>query len=254
MKNYYHILGVKPTASNDVIQKVYRSISKTFHPDKYPGDKDFAAEKFKEINEAYSILSDTNKRMAFDKSYSSFLNKQNNKNIYKKDKPGNAKSWSTNEKLSFINKTKIGKNKKYFTKYIKMCLKHSDEIFDVNLSSSNDHDYIKISAFDFFLDEIENPTTYSWYVSLQKYKNIDLVQPKIFDELVNCMISSMEEVESMDSKYDYDNSNIRSNLRLSENDTSNNIFKIIFTAFFQFIFVFIGLFLIYHLFLKNLYS
>ena len=135
-----------------------------------------------------------------------------------------------------------------------MCLKHSDEIFDVKLSSSNDHDYIKISAFDFFLDEIENPTTYSWYVSLQKYKNIDLVQPKIFDELVNCMISSMEEVESMDSKYDFDNSNIRSNLRLSENDPSNNIFKIIFTAFFQFIFVFIGLFLIYHLFLKNLYS
>jgi molecular chaperone DnaJ len=60
-KNPYEILGVDKTADQDVIKKAYRSLSKEHHPDK-GGDE----EKFKELSEAYSILSDPKKRAEYD--------------------------------------------------------------------------------------------------------------------------------------------------------------------------------------------
>lgn len=64
-KDYYNILGVDRTASNEAIKKAYRKLSMKYHPDKNAGDKE-AEEKFKEINEAYSTLSDVNKRKQYD--------------------------------------------------------------------------------------------------------------------------------------------------------------------------------------------
>ncbi len=61
MKNYYQILGVSKTASNDEIKKAYRKLAHQFHPDK-GGDES----KFKEINEAYQVLSDKDKRAQYD--------------------------------------------------------------------------------------------------------------------------------------------------------------------------------------------
>ena len=62
---YYQILGVAKTASADEIKKAYRKLALKFHPDKNQGDKE-AEEKFKEISEAYAVLSDPEKRKQYD--------------------------------------------------------------------------------------------------------------------------------------------------------------------------------------------
>ncbi len=64
-KDYYKILGVTKTASVDDIKKAFRKLARKYHPDVNPGDKK-AEEKFKEINEAYEVLSDTDKRRKYD--------------------------------------------------------------------------------------------------------------------------------------------------------------------------------------------
>src|SRR4051812_13427376 len=64
-KDYYELLGVSRSAQLDEIKKSYRKLAVQFHPDKNPGDK-AAEEKFKEISEAYEVLSDTQKRQMYD--------------------------------------------------------------------------------------------------------------------------------------------------------------------------------------------
>ena len=64
-RDYYEVLGVQRTASPDELKKAFRKLAMQFHPDKNPGDKK-AEERFKEINEAYEILSDEQKRKAYD--------------------------------------------------------------------------------------------------------------------------------------------------------------------------------------------
>ena len=64
-KDYYQILGVPRTATEDDIRKEYRSLARKHHPDLNPGKKS-AEDKFKEINEAYEVLSDSDKRMKYD--------------------------------------------------------------------------------------------------------------------------------------------------------------------------------------------
>ena len=65
-RDFYEILGISKSASQDEIKKAYRKVAMQFHPDRNPGDKP-SEEKFKEAAEAYEILSDTDKRAQYDR-------------------------------------------------------------------------------------------------------------------------------------------------------------------------------------------
>lgn len=65
LKDYYEALGVSKTATADEIKKAYRNLAFKYHPDRNPDNKS-AEEKFKQINEAYAILSDEKKRSDYD--------------------------------------------------------------------------------------------------------------------------------------------------------------------------------------------
>ena len=65
-RDYYVVLGVPRNASSEDIRKAYKRQALLFHPDKNPNNKD-AEEKFKKISEAYTVLTDPNKREVFDR-------------------------------------------------------------------------------------------------------------------------------------------------------------------------------------------
>lgn len=67
-KDYYQILGVTPSADLAVIKAVYKALALKYHPDRNKDSPDAAAKRMKEINEAYSVLSDEQKRAAYDQS------------------------------------------------------------------------------------------------------------------------------------------------------------------------------------------
>jgi molecular chaperone DnaJ len=64
-RDYYDVLGISKSADAQEIKKAYRKLAMKYHPDRNPGDKE-AEEKFKEINEAYEVLSDDTKRQTYD--------------------------------------------------------------------------------------------------------------------------------------------------------------------------------------------
>ncbi len=64
-RDYYEVLGLSKGASDDEIKKAYRQMAKKYHPDMNPGDKE-AETKFKEVNEAYAVLSDPDKKAKYD--------------------------------------------------------------------------------------------------------------------------------------------------------------------------------------------
>ena len=68
-KNYYELLGVSKTATDDELKSAFRKLARQYHPDLHPGDE-VAANKFKDINEAYETLSDPQKRAEYDAAQS----------------------------------------------------------------------------------------------------------------------------------------------------------------------------------------
>ena len=73
--DYYKILGIEKSASADEIKKAFRTLAVKYHPDRNQGDKQ-AEEKFKEINEAYAVLSDPDKKQQYDTFGSSGFHQQ----------------------------------------------------------------------------------------------------------------------------------------------------------------------------------
>jgi curved DNA-binding protein CbpA len=107
MKNYYLILEIPSNASNEVIKKAYRRLSKLYHPDINPK----GAEQFKNINEANSILSDAEKRKLYDIKYKAAFSTSQNKNATTQPKP-KANNTPNNTNV----KTKVNTNTNSFTK------------------------------------------------------------------------------------------------------------------------------------------
>ena len=66
MKDYYSILHVLPSAEIDVIKAAYRALSRKYHPDTYAGDKAYAGKRMQEINDAFGVIGDPEKRKKYD--------------------------------------------------------------------------------------------------------------------------------------------------------------------------------------------
>ena len=64
-RDYYEVLGVQKGASDDEIKKAFKKMARKYHPDLHPNDKE-CEEKFKELNKAYEVLSDSEKRQRYD--------------------------------------------------------------------------------------------------------------------------------------------------------------------------------------------
>ncbi len=87
-KDYYAILGLTKSASADDIKKAYRKLARQYHPDMNPGNKTAEA-RFKEVNEAYEVLSDSDKRQKYDQ-FGQYWNQM-----------GNGSRWSGNPNVDF---------------------------------------------------------------------------------------------------------------------------------------------------------
>lgn len=82
MKNYYEILEVNETASQEVIERVYKLLAKKYHPDMNLDNPKEAEEKFKEVTTAYETLSNPDKRKKYDEELSYERQQQNEVNSY----------------------------------------------------------------------------------------------------------------------------------------------------------------------------
>jgi len=110
MKNYYQILGVNRHSDIQEIRSNYRKLAAKFHPDKNNGDA-FFEEMFKEILEAYEVLSDNSKKIKYDDLYdNTFINKNLQTNVNHKEGNTNYEEKSKNQYSD--NKNNIKKNKK----------------------------------------------------------------------------------------------------------------------------------------------
>ena len=131
MKDYYKTLELKFGAKEEDIKKAYRILAQKYHPDKHFGNKKYE-ELFKEINEAYSVLSDTSKKSSYDIRYRDYFFKQSsstntnntnsstgsntNSNTKKEENTDNTKT--NNQQANSMNKETFNDNTKFYNNNI----------------------------------------------------------------------------------------------------------------------------------------
>lgn len=98
-KDYYSILGLSKTATDDEIKKAFRKLAVKYHPDKNAGKKE-AEEKFKDINEAYEVLSDAEKRRKYDR-YGENWSKVD-ETQYRQSSPGGGQTYYEGDASTFF--------------------------------------------------------------------------------------------------------------------------------------------------------
>jgi len=107
MKNYYEILEVNSKASREIIESTYKILQKKYNPASYKGEKKYAENKIKDINEAYRVLSDQFLREQYDKEMQRELEKErlNNYNFIRKESQNLSKN-KDKEKIKDKNRSK----------------------------------------------------------------------------------------------------------------------------------------------------
>ncbi len=125
MKNYYEVLEVNENASSEVIDKVYKILAKKYHPDMYQGvSKEKAEKRFKEIGEAYEVLSDEERKVEYDRELAAYKEK--------------------NEKIKY---TSVDFEKDKYQQY-----KTSNDIYQRAIRNFRVRNVYPISVEDFFID------------------------------------------------------------------------------------------------------
>ena len=82
MTNYYNILNINKNATKDEIKNAYKKLAMKYHPDKNIDNKEEAEEKFKQVSEAYEVLSDEKKKYEYDNGKNIVINNQNPFDIF----------------------------------------------------------------------------------------------------------------------------------------------------------------------------
>ena len=133
-RNYYQILGVARDSSSEEIKKVYRRLARQYHPDLNPGNKE-AEEKFKDIGEAYEVLSDPNKRAQYDK-FARFWQQKGAGRTARA-----AKSWGS--RLGIGNREKELDPSQFpdFDSFLEHLLGRQDQAPTASVARSTDYDY-----------------------------------------------------------------------------------------------------------------
>lgn len=91
--NYYEWLEVSPNASPEVIKSAYKTLAKKYHPDGYEGNKDYAQEILKKINQAYAVLGDAKQREAYNKEINLISRPKRPRREQESPKEGKAKEY-----------------------------------------------------------------------------------------------------------------------------------------------------------------
>ena len=137
MKNYYEILEVSPNASYEVIEKAYKTLAKKYHPDIQPRDKLYWAEvNFKEITEAYDVLSNPTLRKDYDAKlkYDTFNSQANNFNQYPPQYEDSNYNQYTNNSSNTTNDSSQNSSKGFFGR--KKQKPKKEKVLDKELISS----------------------------------------------------------------------------------------------------------------------
>ena len=168
MKDYYELLEVSQNASDEVIARAYKVLAKKYHPDMNPENPTEAEEKFKEVTEAYEILSDPDKK----RDYDSKLSYEKNKKREEANRTSNREQYNN----SSSNTT------------------NSNEVAYTDMYEENLVPKVDVDRLDQILKEHENAVEQAYndaYINALKSMGIEVRYKKTFKEKVRGMIQGL---------------------------------------------------------------